>query len=428
MVRTIATVAGRDALTGLAGPDGARVRLEYWLGKEQVHVLLVSLARLDAINMTYGSNSGDVALVEAAKRIQNFAGDELDTPWFVARLSGSSFLLALRGPCSRERFTLFAQGLADAVAKPMSIGAEGMRVAPRITLLRAVAGDDVAAVVDRLVQAQASLARRGGRQIAWVDGHAARLGRSPARLEIDLLNALDNDEIEVLFQPQFGLPGSTLTGAEALARWQHPQLGRIGAGALFAIAERAEVMVPLSQAIAAKALALAARWSGEPRLSINVTAADLAVGSYSEKLAALVAASGFPAGRLTLEVTEQALLSDIELARRTLATLTEAGMRVALDDFGAGFCNFRYLKLLPLHYLKLDRSMVEGIAEEPRSLAVLRGIVAMAKSLELEVLAEGIEDEAQRRLIEAEGCASWQGFLGAEPLDAEAFAGLLQAA
>lgn len=427
MVRSIPTQAGRDALTGLASPEGARARLEYWLDEEPIHVLLLSLSRLDTINLAYGASTGDRALVEVAARIQNFASKELDTPWFAARLSGSSFLVALRGACSRERWALFAQGLADSVARPLNGPGDALRVAPRISLLRAVEGETVTSVLDRLGLTHSGPSRRAGRSISWVDGHSSRAGRSAARMEADLLKALEHDEIEVLFQPKYGLPGNALTGAEALARWQHPQLGRIGAGALIAIAERAEVLAQLSQQIAAKALSLAAKWPGEARLSINVTAADLAIEGYAEMLTSIVDHSGFPASRLTLEVTEQALLSDIELARHSLQHLSFEGMRIALDDFGAGFCNFRYLKLLPLDYLKLDRSMIEDVAEEPRDLAVLKGIVAMAKALDLGVVAEGIEREAQRALVEAEGCTAWQGFLGAEPLDAEAFAALLGA-
>ncbi|HEX7751601.1 MAG TPA: EAL domain-containing protein, partial [Novosphingobium sp.] len=170
------------------------------------------------------------------------------------------------------------------------------------------------------------------------------------------------------------------------------------------------------------ALAAAREWPGDLRLSLNVTAADLSAASFARELAGVVARSGFPAERLTLEVTEQALLTDMHLAGASLATLAEAGMRIALDDFGAGFCNFRYLKILPLHYLKLDRSMVEGIAGDPRDLAVLRAIVAMARALELDVIAEGIETEDQRALIAAEGCAIYQGYLKARPMRAARFA------
>jgi EAL domain-containing protein (putative c-di-GMP-specific phosphodiesterase class I) len=125
---------------------------------------------------------------------------------------------------------------------------------------------------------------------------------------------------------------------------------------------------------------------------------------------------------VTLEITEQALVADLDGSARRLRALTKLGMRVALDDFGAGFCNFKYLKRLPLHYLKLDRSMVEGIDVDARDLAVLRGIISMARALGLEVIAEGIERESQRQAIAREGCVAWQGFLGARPLPAEEFA------
>jgi EAL domain-containing protein (putative c-di-GMP-specific phosphodiesterase class I) len=125
-----------------------------------------------------------------------------------------------------------------------------------------------------------------------------------------------------------------------------------------------------------------------------------------------------------VEVTEETLIADVAAAASTLGTLADAGIRLALDDFGAGFCNFRYLKLLPLHYLKLDRSLMEGIAQDGRDRAVLRGLVAMARALGLEVIAEGIEDEAQEAAAAAEGCAAMQGFLRGKPLAAADFLAL----
>jgi diguanylate cyclase len=160
-------------------------------------------------------------------------------------------------------------------------------------------------------------------------------------------------------------------------------------------------------------------------LSLNVTPADLASWSFAADLHDVIRASGFPAARLTLEVTEQALLEDIKLAARSLAEVVKQGVRIALDDFGAGFCNFRYLKVLPLHYLKLDRAMVDSIAEDPRDLAVLRAIVAMAGALGLEVIAEGVETEAQAEAVTREGCAYLQGFLRAHPMSAGDFGRLV---
>jgi diguanylate cyclase len=240
-----------------------------------------------------------------------------------------------------------------------------------------------------------------------------------------LVTALDRDEIEILFQPQFAADGKLL-GAEALARWQSPTMGATGATELFAIAERADHVEPLTRHIARAALTVAAGWPERLRLSINVTAADVAQPRFAESIARKVAKAGFAPQRLTLEITEQSLLAELPLSAGRLRLLTDLGIRIALDDFGAGFCNFRYLKHLPLHYLKLDRSMVEGIDEDPRDLAVLRGILAMAQALELEVVAEGVERPAQLEAVVREGCAGWQGFLGAEPMTAGEFARLAE--
>jgi len=237
----------------------------------------------------------------------------------------------------------------------------------------------------------------------------------------ELARAIDDGQIEVLFQPQFACANGSLAGAEALARWNHPLEGRIGAEAMFAIAGRAGMAEALTRHVAARALAEAARWPGALRLSLNVTAADLGASDFAESMAGLLVDSGFAAERLTLEITEQSLVRDVERSAAQLARLAERGIRIALDDFGAGFCNFRYLKILPLDYLKLDRTMIEGIVSCERDLAVLRAIVAMAGALELAVIAEGIEAEDQLAKVRAEGCMLFQGFLRAKPMDGAAF-------
>ena len=396
---------------------------------------MLGFRRFEAVNLAYGDAAGDGALVEIARRLMHFADAELDGPWLVARGGGGTFLVAANEQCSRERWQLFAEQLADVVARPIERRAGTLRLSPRLALLRALADEDAESVLDRLAQTLALAKHQQGRRVIWASGETAHAGTTAAQLEADLLRAIDGNQIEVMFQPQFlingtaagqGSGGDILSGAEALARWNHPRLGRIGAAALFAVAERADHVVPLSRHIAVAALRAAARWPEELRLSLNVTADDLAGGSFATELGAAIDVSGFPRDRLTLEVTEQMLVADMQLAERMLAGLAAQGIRIALDDFGAGFCNFRYLKTLPLHYLKLDRSMVDGIVEDPRDLAVLRAIVAMARALDLEVIVEGIETEAQRAVIGREACRYYQGFLKAQPLSARVFAGLAQ--
>ncbi|NBC35394.1 EAL domain-containing protein [Novosphingobium sp. FSY-8] len=431
----------RDPLTGLPGMDVARQRLGEWVeGGAQatdhdsggrVHVLLLGLRRFEAVNLAYGEAVGDGALIEIAGRIARFAGAELDCPWMAARGPGGTFFLMADEACSRERWQMFAEQLADRVARPIAGRHGNIRLTPRVALLRVLVGEGPESALDRLAQTMAVVNGQTARRVMWCDGETMRAGRTAAQLEADLLRAIDKGEIEVLFQPQFALApdGSEyLSGAEALARWNHPKLGRIGAGALFAIAERADHDVPLSRHICETALKAAAAWPAPLRLSINVTAADLASGGFTFDLGIALGKTGFPTGRLTLEVTEQVLVADIGLAERSLSDLSRLGIRIALDDFGAGFCNFRYLKALPLDYLKLDRSMVDGITEDARDLAVFRGIVAMAHALDLSVIAEGIETEAQRMAVAREGAGCYQGFVRAQPMAAQDFLALAQRA
>lgn len=237
----------------------------------------------------------------------------------------------------------------------------------------------------------------------------------------DLAAAIERDEVELLFQPQFSSANGALTGAEALVRWTRPTHEIVFGDELFRIAARAGLSQTLSRHVLAAALAEAKTWPDDLRLSINVTADDLAAPDFVESVVSALERVGFPANRLTLEITEQALVEDLAGSSTKLARLAEHRVCAALDDFGAGFCNFGYLKALPLHYLKLDRSMVHGITEDQRDLDVLRGIIAMAKALDLGVIAEGVETAAQRDAIIREGCAIWQGYLGAKSLSAKDF-------
>ena len=242
----------------------------------------------------------------------------------------------------------------------------------------------------------------------------------------ELAAALERGEIEVLFQPQYAARDDRLVGAEALARWRRPGVGLIGGEKLFSLAARAGRVTAVSRYLARAAMAAAAGWPTPLRLSLNVTAADLAAADFADHLRALLGETGFAPARLTIEITEQSLVDLDGGAIPQLERLAKWGIHIALDDFGSGFCNFSYLKRLPLHALKLDRSMVEGIADNPRDLAVLRGIVAMAGALGLAVVAEGVESEAQLAVLRAEGCDTYQGFLRAAPLSAERFAVLAE--
>lgn len=268
--------------------------------------------------------------------------------------------------------------------------------------------------------------RHSGAMQTLPRGTERRAGRDrrSALAKARITAAMAGAEIETLFQPQFAAQGGALAGAEALARWPAAELD--GAG-LFAQAEEGGQTAAVSLHVARTAMAAAASWPDNLHLSLNVTPAWLAMEGFTRTVLDLLAETGLEPARLTLEITEQSLVADLDGSGEALRPLVQRGVGLALDDFGAGFCNFDYLKRLPVDTLKLDRSMVRGIVEDRRDLEVLRAIVAMARALGLRVVAEGIETAAQRDLVAREGCWAWQGFLGSEPLPGEAFRRLAEA-
>ena len=194
------------------------------------------------------------------------------------------------------------------------------------------------------------------------------------RLEVDLRRALDQDEIEIRFQPQVSVTSGEIVGAEALARWNHPQYGELGAMTLFGVAEGSDYLVQLSDHVQRKAIGAAAAWPARSpglRLSVNITAADMLRPGFAASFLALVASSGFDPARLTVEVTESGLIEDLAGAAALLAELRGGGLRVAIDDFGTGYSSLAYLKALPLDYLKIDKRLCQDIAGSTRDRIVV---------------------------------------------------------
>ena len=241
----------------------------------------------------------------------------------------------------------------------------------------------------------------------------------------DLQTALAGDEIEVLFQPQVDIASGAPMGVEALARWQHPDLGELGPDRLFDIAARAGTITQLSRHIQDRALALAAKWQpplDALRLSVNVTSQDIAEQRFADDKLERLRTTGFPADRLTLEITEAGLIADLNRAARVLEGLREQGMHVAIDDFGTGYSSLTYLKALPVDTLKLDRAFTQDITGSAKARIIVASVIAMARDLGLTVIAEGVETEEQRALLAEHGVALCQGFLFAPALSSDALA------
>lgn len=420
-------MGARDALTGLLTPDAARDRLAAWAAQDDrppLMAMLIGLRRFQTVNLAYGEEAGDHALARTARIMAHFAGEELDSPWFAARLGGRDFLLVCEGRIAQPRWQWLAEELADQISRPVPIANGTMRLTVRVALLEAGAQESGEGVLGRLGEALNAAHRRTAGRSLWADSETHHKARSSNALESDLMRAPDRGEIEVVLQPQFAVASGHLVGAEVLARWNHAELGRIGAGTLFSVAERADFTEHLSRHIAHLALSAAAAWPAalaDLRLSLNLTANDLASSGLRAFLTETLQSTGFAASRLTLEITEQALIADLDGSAQLLEHLQGLGIRFAIDDFGTGYSNFLYLKALPLHYLKLDHVMTKDIASGPRDQVIVRAIIGMAKALGLEVIAEGVETERQRALLAEEGCDYFQGFLRGKAMSASEF-------
>lgn len=245
----------------------------------------------------------------------------------------------------------------------------------------------------------------------------------------DLQAAIAGGEIDILFQSQVAMDGGAIVGVEALARWPHPELGELGPGKLFEIATRSSTVAALSRHIQDRALSMAACWPkalAGLRLSVNVTSEDIAEDGFAAQTLARLGRTGFPAERLTLEITEAGLIVDLDRAARVLDGLRDQGIRIAIDDFGTGYSSLAYLKALPLDYLKLDHGFSQDIVGSERARTIIRGVIRLARDLGLEVIAEGVETEAQRELLAAAGCAIYQGFLHSAPIASDDLAALIR--
>jgi diguanylate cyclase (GGDEF)-like protein len=422
---------GRDPLTGLRDAASARRWIEARLlvGEAHFHVLLLSITRFEMINTAFGRETGDELLQTVARLVAPLVADLAGRRALVARTTGAEFIIGLPEDVDAERALLLAQNLVDLIERPLLCGTHLITLSTRIAIAENLSTD--ADAFQMLRRASATLAdakmTEQGR-IRMVTSAGQSEAAFDEMLQSDLRNALDRDEIELLFQPQVAVTTGKIVGVEALARWRHPRHGELGAATLFAVAEQSDYLLALSAHVQQRALAQAAAWPttlAGLRLSVNITAEDIARPGFAAAFLDMVDASGFPRSRLTVEVTETGLIADLSAASTLLAELRAGGCRVAIDDFGTGYSSLAYLKALPLDYLKIDKKLAEDITGSTRDRIVVRGVIDMARSLGLAVIAEGVETEEQLSLLAREGCNYYQGFLCAAPLDVAALVALV---
>ncbi len=401
-----------ELLNGLKGSDSPSISL-----------MLVGIKDLSQLNERFGRNIGDAIIRRVGNQILKFANEKDHSISKVSRMPGRDFLMLFDQRLSAKQIENHAKKILEYISINFGDADAPLHINPRIGIAIQAANENGLELLHRAKSALSVAYSRKGKRIAIAEHQQSADLQFKNAVDTCLRTALARRKITILLQPQFDVATGRLIGAEALARMQCKELGEIGAAHLFAAADRCDLREELSELIQLEALCIGAAWPaalGDLRLAVNLGAGELDE-SYSARLFDLLAQTGFDADRLTLELTEENLIRDINLASAQLTNLRSQKIQIAVDDFGTGYSSLTYLKALPLDYLKIDKSMTPDINGTAKDRIVLRAIIAMAKALELKIIAEGVEHEAELEMLKIEGCDYFQGYLRSKPLAAEAF-------
>ncbi|WP_306208654.1 putative bifunctional diguanylate cyclase/phosphodiesterase [Actinoplanes sp. RD1] len=412
-------MAVTDGLTGLANRTLVTQRLEQ-IARQPIRpghhtaVMLVDLDRFKPINDTFGHEAGDAVLVAAANAMRSVIRDGD----LAGRLGGDEFAVLLHHLPSREVAGAAAARLLEALRTPVIFGEHVLMVEASIGV--AVREDPETSGETLLQQADTALyaAKRAGRgRFEYFSDVLDTKAR-----EADLRRAVAGDELVVYFQPAVALVTGELLGAEALVRWNHPVRGLLGPGEFIDLAEETGAIVPLGAWVLRAACREAAGWrAASPgaealRLSVNLSPKQVAQADLVQTVETILAETGFPADRLTLEITESVILQPDPLIIGRLQALRDLGIRLAVDDFGTGYSALSYLRSLPVTTLKIDRSFVTGIADDAEARSVCEAVVHLGGAFKMTVVAEGIETAEQAAALIDMGCTIGQGFHFYRPL------------
>ncbi len=393
----------------------------------QVALLCIDLDDFKGVNDTLGHPAGDELLRQVAERLSRVVG----RGDLVARLGGDEFAILQHGVEGPEAAAALAAQVTAALAAPFRITEQEVFCSATVGI--ALSGGQAVEPGDLLRHADIALfaakaAGRGGFRFFSPELNARLHERK--LIEARLRVALENRSLQLAYQPQYALRTGRLVGVEALVRWHDPELGQVPPDRFVAVAEDSAQILELGEFVLYEACAQAARWraAGLPigRIAVNLSPAQFAYQDLVDMVGRTLRATGLPAEALELEITEGTLMRDRRGAIATLEALHALGVTIALDDFGTGYSSLAYLKRFPLDKLKIDRSFVADIPDDPDDVAIARTIITLGKTLGLTVLAEGVETPAQRDFLLQEGCDEAQGYLFARPLTAEQLEAILR--
>jgi diguanylate cyclase (GGDEF)-like protein len=409
-------MAMHDALTGLPNRRHLETALKTFLAKADetapLAVVAVDLDRFKPVNDLYGHAVGDELLVRIADMLRHEAGAD----GFVARLGGDEFIMVLPHQ-SAEHLMGRLSLLVAAFETPFSLSNHDVSVGATLGVAMAPSdGRDAETLMRRADVALYRAKDEGRGRFAFFEAGMDERVHERAALENDLRVAIRSNQIEPHFQPLVDLKSGHASGYEILARWRHPERGMVAPDQFILIAEETGLIGELTLAILQRACSEALAWPGAPRISLNISPMQIKDAALPQKLLKVLASCGFPAGRLEIEITEDALITDFEAARAILVSLRNRGVHIALDDFGTGYSSLRHLRELPFDVLKIDRSFVQSMSESEDARTLIKTIVALAKNLGLGVTAEGIETAADADALRALGCELGQGYLFGRPV------------
>lgn len=437
--RDIRAMAYTDALTGQANRLAFREALDERLARlrgsgRQLALLFADIDDFKRVNDTLGHDVGDEALLEVSRRIHDVV-QRLGGPGaMLARFGGDEFVILLEAADGRVNVrslaTTLGEVLVDELGAPLSLGERDVFLGISIGI--SIYPDDAVTAAMLMKNGDIAMyqAKMAGKNCArYYSKVMNQAVERHVRLESELRGAWDRGELSVAYQPVYRVDDDALVGAEALLRWNHPELGEVPPSVFIDVAEKSGLIEMIGPKVMTAACRDAARWpqmsGAEPLfVSVNVSPRELRSGDLPRSVAKSLDYSGLDARRLHVELTETAMIGDEAHASRLLQQLRASGVRVWLDDFGTGFSGLSHLRRVPVDGVKIDRSFVADILHDADDLALTTAIIAMAHSLGITVVAEGVENEAQYKLLRERGCDLAQGFCLGYPMSSDEFLAL----
>ncbi|HUG21665.1 putative bifunctional diguanylate cyclase/phosphodiesterase [Piscinibacter sp.] len=430
----IETLSRTDGLTGLPNRSALADRVAFSLALAQrdgtpFALMFANVDRFKHINHTLGHEVGDRVLVDVAERLRTCLR-QVDT---VTRLGGDEFVMLVH-QADVSGAESAARRIFDAMQRPFLHGGLSFTVTCSIGI--ALHPGDGSTLVELVRRADAAMhdVKEAGRAAYRFHPLGQRAGdadsRGRLRLDQAMRLALAGGHFRLHYQPQVDMADGRVRGAEALIRWNDPELGNVPPGEFIPVAEESGFIVAIGDWVLRQAVQQAAQWHAQGRgliVSVNVSAVQFHRAGFVDCVAAALQAVGLPPELLELELTESILIQDAQEALLRLKALSQLGVKLAIDDFGTGYSSLGYLKRFPIDRLKIDRSFVRGLPGDASDVGIVHAIVNLGRALQLEVVAEGVETEAQRLFLMQTGCEQYQGFLFAPALDSASFEARLAA-